>query len=89
MAKKRRASGTGSVIEKPNGTYEGRYVVGYKENGYPITKSVFAKTKTECKLKLKEAMEQAGKLSSDAINPEIPEPIITTSFKSSFISHSS
>ena len=23
MAKKRRASGTGSVIEKPNGTYEG------------------------------------------------------------------
>ena len=71
MGKKRRASGTGSVIEKPNGTYEGRYVVGYKENGYPITKSVFAKTKTECKLKLKEAMEQAGKLSSDAINPEM------------------
>ena len=71
MAKKRRASGTGSVIEKPNGTYEGRYVVGYKENGYPITKSVFAKTKTECKQKLKEAMEKDGKLSSDHINPEM------------------
>ncbi len=71
MAKKRRASGTGSVIEKPNGTYEGRYVVGYRENGYPITKSVFAKTKTECKQKLKDAMEKDGKLSSDHINPEM------------------
>ena len=71
MAKKRRANGTGSIIEKPNGTYEGRYVVGYKENGYPITKSVFAKTKAECNQKLKEAMEKAGKLSSDAINPEM------------------
>ena len=71
MGKKRRASGTGSVIEKPNGTFEGRYVVGYKENGYPITKSVFARTKTECKQKLKEAMEKEGKLSSDAINPEM------------------
>ena len=71
MGKKRRASGTGSVIEKPNGTFEGRYVIGYKENGYPITKSVFARTKTECKQKLKEAMEKEGKLSSDAINPEM------------------
>ena len=71
MAKKRRSSGTGSIVEKPNGTYEGRYVVGYKENGYPITKSVFAKTKTECKQKLKDAMEKDGKLSSDHINPEM------------------
>ena len=59
------------MIEKPNGTFEGRYVVGYKENGYPITKSVFARTRTECKQKLKEAMEKEGKLSSDAINPEM------------------
>ena len=48
MARKKREYGTGSIIKKPNGTFEGRYVVGYKENGYAITKSVFAKTRAEC-----------------------------------------
>ena len=46
-------------------------MIGYKENGYPITKSVFAKTKSECKQKLKEAIEKEGRVSSDAINPEM------------------
>ena len=46
-------------------------MIGYKENGYPITKSVFAKTKSECKQKLKDAIEKEGRVCSDSINPEM------------------
>ena len=68
MARKKREYGTGSIIKKPNGTFEGRYVVGYKENGYAITKSVFAKTRAECEKKLEEAKAKDGKVSNDHFN---------------------
>ena len=71
MARKKRGYGTGSIIKKPNGTFEGRYVVGYKENGYAITKSVFAKTRPECEKKLEEAKAKDGKVTARDINPEI------------------
>lgn len=71
MARKKREYGTGSIIKKPNGTFEGRYVVGYKENGYAITKSVFAKTRAECEKKLEEAKAKDGKVTARDIDPEI------------------
>lgn len=53
MAKKRK-SGTGGVHLRKDGRWEGRVVVSYDEKGYPKTKNVLAKTKTECLQKLKE-----------------------------------
>ena len=46
MARKR-ANGEGTVKKRSDGRWEGRIVVGHKENGDPITKSVFAKTQKE------------------------------------------
>ena len=39
---KRRASGEGSVSKRADGRWEGRIIIGRKENGRPIYKSVFA-----------------------------------------------
>ena len=50
MAKKKQ--GDGSVFQRRDGRWEGRIVVGYKENGYAKTKNVTAHTKTECQEKL-------------------------------------
>lgn len=56
MAKKRK-SGTGGVHLRKDGRWEGRVVVSYDEKGYPKTKNVLAKTKTECIRKLNELKE--------------------------------
>ena len=50
MAK--RKYGEGSIFLRKDGRWEGRVVVGYKENGNPKTKNVTAKTQAECKEKL-------------------------------------
>ena len=47
MAKKRKA-GDGTLRLRKDGRWEGRYVIGYDENGLPKTKNVLAKTKQEC-----------------------------------------
>ena len=45
MAKaKRRPNGDGMVRQRDDGTWEGRIVVGHRNDGLPIYKSVFAKT---------------------------------------------
>ncbi|MBQ3707624.1 MAG: tyrosine-type recombinase/integrase family protein, partial [Clostridia bacterium] len=45
MAKaKKRPDGDGMVRRRPEGTWEGRIVVGHRKDGLPIYKSVFAKT---------------------------------------------
>ena len=54
---KRRASGDG-MVRKRNGRWEGRYVIGYDDNGRPKTKNVLAKTKAECVAKLKALKEE-------------------------------
>ena len=69
MAKKNR--GDGSVFQRKDGRWEGRIVVGYKENGYPKTKNVTAKTKTECQEKLERLREECGRR-SDRVKPEMP-----------------
>ena len=55
---KRRKPGSGSVHLRKDGRWEGRYVVGYDERGYPRTKNCLAKTKGECLRKLKTLREQ-------------------------------
>ena len=69
MAK--RKYGDGSVFQRHDGRWEGRLVVGYKENGYAKTKSVTAKTKTECEERLKKLREEHGRR-SEKIKPDMP-----------------
>ena len=49
---KRRPNGDGMVRKRPDGRWEARIVVGHKENGKPIYKSVFGKTQSEVTVKL-------------------------------------
>lgn len=44
---KRRPSGEGMIRQKEKGEWEGRIVVGHKENGNPIFRYVYAKTQKE------------------------------------------
>ncbi len=68
MAK--RKYGDGSVFQRKDGRWEGRLVVGYKENGYAKTKSVTASTKTECEERLKKLREEVGRR-SERIKPDM------------------
>ena len=69
MAKKKQ--GDGSVFQRRDGRWEGRIVVGYKENGYAKTKNVTAHTKTECQEKLAKLREECGRR-SEKIKPDMP-----------------
>ena len=51
MARKRKG-GEGTIRQRADGRWEGRYVIGYDDKGYPKTKNVLAKTKRECAEKL-------------------------------------
>lgn len=57
MAKKR-PSGDGMVRKREDGRWEGRIVIGHKENGAPIFRSVSAKTQKELLKKLHQSMEE-------------------------------
>ena len=57
---RRRKSGEGTVRLRKDGRWEGRIVVGYDDKGLPKTKSVLAKTKTECVEKLEALKEEIG-----------------------------
>ena len=49
----RAASGSGSIRQRPDGTWEARFVVGHDPGtGKPIRKSVYAKTQKELKKKI-------------------------------------
>ena len=61
MADARRDKGNGSIRQRPNGSWEGRY--SYKDNnGKRITKSVYAASQTEAKRKLKELIQRIDSL---------------------------
>ena len=68
---KRRKQGEGTLRLRKDGRWEGRIVVGYKDNGLPITKNVTAKTKTECSKKLEALKEKYGK-PTEKVNSEMP-----------------
>lgn len=54
---KRRPSGDGLVRKRSDGRWEGRIVVGHKEDGIPIFRSVFAQTQKEVMRKLHNQIE--------------------------------
>ena len=65
---KRRPSGDGMVRKREDGRWEGRIVVGHKENGEPIFRYVLAKTQKELLDKLHRDMElfQGAELTEDS-----------------------
>lgn len=71
MAKRRRR-GDGSLHLRKDGRWEGRYVVGRDEKGFPITKNVLAKTRAECAAKLEQLRE-----SLEVPAPDPPKPGIS------------
>ena len=68
---KRRKGGSGTVRERKDGRWEGRVVIGYDEKGLPKTKSVLAKTKTECIEKLEALKVSIGRY-SQRNKPDMP-----------------
>ncbi len=54
---KRRPSGDGMVRKRDDGRWEGRIVVGHKENGDPIFRYVYADTQKELTAKLRQSIE--------------------------------
>ena len=69
---KRRKKGEGSVHQRKDGRWEGRVVVGYDEKGLPKTKNVLAKTKRECREKLRQLWETATAPRTEKVRPETP-----------------
>ena len=65
---KRRPSGDGMVRKREDGRWEGRIVVGHKENGDPIFRYVLAKTQKELLAKLHHDMDlyQDAQLTEDS-----------------------
>ena len=70
MARKRKA-GEGGVHLRKDGRWEGRYVIGYDDKGYPKTKNVLAKTKRECAEKLEALKAELGGIKSDKVKPDM------------------
>ena len=70
MAKKRK-NGEGMIRLRTDGRWEGRYVIGYDDKGYPKTKSVFGKTKQECNEKLMALKKELGGIKSEKIKPDM------------------
>ena len=68
----RRKNGTGSIRLRADGRWEGRYVVGYDDKGYPKTKCVLAKTKTDCLQKLKALKESCEEQKPSRFKPDVP-----------------
>ena len=52
-----RPDGDGLVRKRSDGRWEGRIVVGHKEDGKPIYRSVFARSQKELMGKLHESIE--------------------------------
>ena len=69
---RRRRNGSGTVRLRKDGRWEGRIVVGYSENGYPKTKSVLAKSKTECIQKLEALKAEIGASAKTKCTPDMP-----------------
>ena len=70
MARKRK-NGDGTIRQRADGRWEGRYVIGYDDKGYPKTKNVLAKTKRECAEKLDALKAELGGIKSDKVKPDM------------------
>ena len=73
---RRRAKGEGSIRKRSDGRWEGRYTVGRDpETGQLTYKNVLAKTQTECRSKLRAAIDgsRQEQLVSTATIQQVPE----------------
>ncbi len=70
MARKRK-NGDGTIRQRTDGRWEGRYVIGYDDKGYHKTKNVLAKTKRECAEKLEALKAELGGIKSDKVKPDM------------------
>ena len=68
---KRRKRGERSAHLRKDGRWEGRVVIGYDDKGFPITKNVLAKTKSECTAKLKKLQETCGEKPNEKLQPDM------------------
>ena len=66
-----RKRGDGSIHLRKDGRWEGRFVVGRDERGFPVTKNVLARTKAECVAKLKELRERLETPAPEPTRPGI------------------
>ena len=66
-----RKRGDGNIHLRKDGRWEGRFVVGRDERGFPVTKNVLARTKTECAAKLKELRERLETPAPEPTRPGI------------------
>lgn len=57
MATRRRKNGTGNIRLRKDGRWEGRIVIGYKDDGKSIIKNALAKTQAEVRKKLDKLIE--------------------------------
>ena len=66
-----RKRGDGSIRLRKDGRWEGRFVVGRDERGFPVTKNVLARTKAECAARLKELRERLETPAPEPTRPGI------------------
>ena len=66
-----RKRGDGSIRLRKDGRWEGRFVVGRDERGFPVTKNFLARTKSECAAKLKELRERLETPAPEPTRPGI------------------
>ncbi len=66
MNNQRREQGTGSISQRKDGYWQGRFDAGVKPDGKRDVRYVYAKTEAECKRKLKELIKDIH--SSDYVN---------------------
>ena len=59
------------IRQRADGRWEGRYVIGYDDKGYPKTKNILAKTKRECAEKLEALKAELGGIKSDKVKPDM------------------
>lgn len=58
MSKPRREQGTGSISQRKDGYWQGRFDAGTKPDGKRDVKYVYAKTEAECKRKLRDLIKE-------------------------------
>ena len=69
---KRRKNGAGSLRQRPDGRWEGRYYIGTNLSGFPKCKSVYGATKAECEEKLDKLVGTLGAIKLGRIKPDTP-----------------
>ncbi len=71
MSKKRK-KGSGTLRKRADGRWEARVVIGYDENGKPITKNVTANEKSKCLEKLEKLKEEINFIQRDTTKADMP-----------------